>query len=292
MTLVDSVATRVPRWLRATFRPMAVLFPELATRVFEHIWFTPPRAARPNREWAKGMQPLSLEVHNRSVRGWSVGSGASILAVHGWGGRSSQLAHISTALAEKGKRVVMFDMLGHGTSDPSRLGRGRSSLLEFAATIEEAGRQLGPLEGIVAHSAGCIATLLAIRAGLAVDRVVFISPMGRPTEYVSAMVSAMGGTDRVRDDFLSRTANRLGFDWADLDLARAPKHRPPGLVIHDRNDKEVPVRFASEIARRWDARLLVTEGLGHRRILRHPDVIEAVASFYGSPDGPRATPSV
>ena len=59
-----------------------------------------------------------------------------------------------------------------------------------------------------------------------------------------------------------------------------PQLKVPGLVIHDRGDQDVSFDDAEAIVQHWpQARLLATDGLGHRRILRDAEVIEAVVSF-------------
>jgi pimeloyl-ACP methyl ester carboxylesterase len=56
--------------------------------------------------------------------------------------------------------------------------------------------------------------------------------------------------------------------------------RAPALVIHDRGDAMVPWTQGAALARAWpDARLLSTEGLGHGRILEHPQVTGAALAF-------------
>ena len=60
----------------------------------------------------------------------------------------------------------------------------------------------------------------------------------------------------------------------------APSMRIPLLVIHDRDDKEVPFRIGREIAATWPgAELILTEGLGHQRILRDAGVTDAAVRF-------------
>ena len=60
----------------------------------------------------------------------------------------------------------------------------------------------------------------------------------------------------------------------------APRLELPLLVIHDRDDREVPWVDGASIADASPrASLLSTEGLGHRRILRDPKVIEAAIAF-------------
>jgi pimeloyl-ACP methyl ester carboxylesterase len=54
----------------------------------------------------------------------------------------------------------------------------------------------------------------------------------------------------------------------------------PALLIHDANDDVVPYSEAEETAQRWaGARLFETRGLGHRRGLKDPRVIEATVEF-------------
>jgi pimeloyl-ACP methyl ester carboxylesterase len=56
----------------------------------------------------------------------------------------------------------------------------------------------------------------------------------------------------------------------------------PALIVHDRHDAEVPVTDARVIADHWPgARYLEVDVGGHRRMLKAPEVIEAVAAFVG-----------
>jgi pimeloyl-ACP methyl ester carboxylesterase len=52
------------------------------------------------------------------------------------------------------------------------------------------------------------------------------------------------------------------------------------LIVHDEDDDEVPFVRGEALANAWPgARLHVTRGLGHRRILRDPDVVSHVCAF-------------
>ena len=69
-----------------------------------------------------------------------------------------------------------------------------------------------------------------------------------------------------------------GLPLEALRLERLAAGRDAGLlVVHDREDREVPLAHGEALAATWPAaRLRVTEGLGHRRILRDPEVIAEV----------------
>jgi hypothetical protein len=67
------------------------------------------------------------------------------------------------------------------------------------------------------------------------------------------------------------------FDVPELGRA---VHMPPTLIVHDRADRSIPVADGIAIAEAWPtARLHVTSGLGHRRLLREPEVVGAVVDF-------------
>jgi pimeloyl-ACP methyl ester carboxylesterase len=58
---------------------------------------------------------------------------------------------------------------------------------------------------------------------------------------------------------------------------------PPTLVVHDRDDKEVPYRVGAAVAEAWpESELLTTTGLGHQRILTADHVLDAVADHVTS----------
>jgi hypothetical protein len=58
----------------------------------------------------------------------------------------------------------------------------------------------------------------------------------------------------------------------------------PLLVVHDENDREVPIASGELVASAWPGAVLErTRGLGHRRILRDRRVIERVAEFATNP---------
>ena len=54
----------------------------------------------------------------------------------------------------------------------------------------------------------------------------------------------------------------------------------PLLVVHDRDDRETFWSEGNALVEAWPgARLISTSGLGHRRVLREPAVIEEARQF-------------
>ncbi len=74
---------------------------------------------------------------------------------------------------------------------------------------------------------------------------------------------------------------RYGVLWDEIEVPRvAPRLNAQALVIHDRDDRLMPWTHGAAVAGQWPgARLLSTQGLGHRRILSDERVTRAAADF-------------
>jgi pimeloyl-ACP methyl ester carboxylesterase len=216
---------------------------------------------------------------------WVAGNGPTIALMHGWGGYGAQLGSFVEPLVGAGFRVALFDALGHGASAASSLGFRQSSFLDFAGGLEAIRGALGPLFGVVAHSGGAVATGLALRAGLSVERLVLLAPMATPTRYAARFDRALGVTALVGERWRARAERSVGFRLEELELVPIARDLsvPPTLLVHDRDDHEVPIAESEAIRAAWPrATLFPTEGLGHRRILRHAAVIDEVTGFLAS----------
>jgi len=255
--------------------------PPVAVRIAERLFTTPHRSRRPGREpaWASSARPMSIPSPHGQLAGWVWGTGPrTVLLVHGWSGRGLQLGCFAEPLVRAGYRVVAYDGPGHGSS-PGR----SSSLLDLADGVVAAAAAAGPLAGLVAHSLGAPAALLAAsRHSVAADALAFIAPPAR-TSVMTDWFSALSGfTPAVVERMRHRLERRLGFRWIDLEPLRLVEQiRAPLLVIHDRQDNEIPHTDGTELARRHPrGQIHSTDGLGHRRVLRDRAVIDRVTRFF------------
>jgi len=264
--------------LRGLFRIFCAVAPNSAARVALRLFRTPHRHATPLREksWMKTAEKFVFEVGGERLTAWSWGSGPTVLLVHGWEGRGSQMGAFAQPLVDAGFRAITVDGPGHGVSSSRR-----SSVPQFAEAIAVLVERMGPVHGIVAHSFGSAATGWAARQATLADRLVFVAPPGDLDRYVTFFADLLGLSPKVRLRMVSLLERRFNLHWAEIRYATmTPVDGTDLLVIQDRDDKESPFSNGIEVSSAWPgSRLHTTTGLGHRRVLRHPDVIEQVVEF-------------
>jgi pimeloyl-ACP methyl ester carboxylesterase len=204
------------------------------------------------------------------------GGGPRVLLVHGWESRASHwLAWVPSLLAA-GFDVAAIDGPGHGEES----GKPTHVLALARATVQAA-RTLGPLQGLVGHSAGSAACLYAFAQGIQTRASVHISG---PTHLTRVLDQVAGAAlpPTLWPAFHRRFETFLGQPAADFDLPRLSVGlgRHKALLLHDPVDAEVPFSSAETLRDAWPGALLETvEGLGHRRILRAPDVVARAVGF-------------
>lgn len=272
---VEGMAMRVTR---QGFRLLSRIAPGMAARAAEKLFCTPRNHGRPNHEQAAlaSAEPFSVRLGLGQLAAWRWGTGPAVLLAHGWEGRGSQLYSFVQPLVDAGYSVVAWDAPGHGDS-PGR----RSSVVEFADAVWAVGRQVGDVHGVVGHSVGCAALTHAFSEGLPVDRAVFISAPASLAEYSREFAELIGISESVLKIMVDSMERRYQLRLRDFDVERmGGPEGVPLLLIHDENDHEVGLESSRRIERVWpEARMLSTEGLGHRRILRDEEVVRSVVDW-------------
>jgi len=273
------------RWagsaLRAVAAGVARVSPAAAAALLELLFRRVGRHPVPEREraWLAGAERSSVELGGVRLPVWSWGDGPPVLLVHGWEGRGSQMGAFAGPLAAAGLRAIAYDAPGHGET-PGRL----SSMPALIDAVGAVAAAAGPLAGVVAHSAGAAATAVALRRGLFAaepEAAVFVAPGADPGRFLGVAAGWLGLPPEIARRTQRRIEGRFGIRFEDL---RTPSFAAelgrPLLVVHDRGDREVPWEEGSRIAAAWPgARLVTTRGLGHRRILRDPEVVERAVGF-------------
>jgi pimeloyl-ACP methyl ester carboxylesterase len=285
-TIVRMFAAPLP--VRAAFRVLDVAAPEWAARRAERLWFTlpRPRPAAPTEPVDAPRVRYAVEVNGHTVVGDVWGTGPrTVYALHGWAGYRGQLEPFVAPLVARGYRVVTLDAPSHGESAPGAFGPRSSSIPEFADALTAVAARHGRPYALIAHSLGATAAACALCDGLPATRVVLLAPMASALGFARQFAQVLGLGRRTFRRLVRRVEKRVGapmhhFDVPELGRAIA---MPPTLVIHDRGDVSTPVSDGAAIAAAWpSARLHVTTGLGHRRMLSAPTVVDAAVTFIDS----------
>jgi len=259
------------------FRILGSVWPEGASKVFEHLLLTPSRH-RPADRFDSNLITAGklVETADEPLHSWVWGKGPSVLLVHGWNGAAVQWNSLIGPLVMAGFRVVAFDAPAHGHAP-----RRKTNVVEWRSAVEAIANRFGPVHGVVGHSFGSLAVALAVREGVNVNRVALVSPPADLASVTHSIGRQLGFSEVVSQAFLARLGKRLGVQWDDIKSDRVIAALDmPVLVVHDEGDREIPWADGSVVAgAAKNGRLMTTQGLGHRRIVRDRGVIEAVTRF-------------
>ena len=268
-------------WLAT--RVAALVSPRLAGPLAARLWFTPwrvpvgERHARRLDEWLRPTEPVSFEVDGLRIAGFAAGSGPVVMLVHGWGERGASLGAFVDPLVDAGYRVVGIDLPGHGGSEG-----GQTDGFRIAAAIRGVCDALGGARAVVAHSMGATTTLYATHEGMPVDALVLLAPAPRLDRALKTFARMLRLSPNAVAGLKGTIERRYGAGvWHALSgHTLAAQVDVPGLIVHDRDDPQVALADSEELHSAWrGSRLVVTEELGHGRILRDPKVIDAVTGF-------------
>lgn len=208
-------SVKVPEWFRKTLRVAESVSPSLTARYVERLFLTPQRLRRPIPEEAILLRATRSSVQYQGLRlpVWSWGEGPTVLLVHGWEGRGSQLARTyAELLAERGYKVVAFDMPGHGDAPDASM-----SVIDFAEVVQRVATALGPIHAIVAHSVGGAATVISQAKLPIAKRLVIVAAPLHPRDFFTGFAAALDLSPTLQKLVIARIEARYGISLLDVD---------------------------------------------------------------------------
>ncbi|WP_082495306.1 alpha/beta fold hydrolase [Cellulomonas sp. Leaf334] len=276
-TTVRTQLPPIPPAVRSVVGALDRVAPELVARGALRLWCTPARTKD------RTTIPGGIAFRTGPIAGQIWGDGPTVYLVHGWGGHRGQLRSLVGPLVDAGLRVVAYDAPAHGESGPGELGGRRTTLPEMSTALDTVIAAHGPARAVVGHSMGAAASALAVLDGTSTERLVLVTPLADPTTYIEGFAHTLGFSERTRHRFEVRMQVLASRRLADLDVPlRAANTRlplPTTLVLSDRDDKEADHADGARIARAWPgAELVMSDGLGHRRILRDEETIKRIVA--------------
>lgn len=253
----------------------------LAEKFARKLFITPIKHKIPKREFhmeEKSYQNnLFIPAINKKIVVYSYGnSNKKILLVHGWSGRGTQLVKIADAFLENGYSTISFDAPAHGKSETKT-----TLMIEFIESILEIEKFYGPFEFAVGHSLGGMSILNAIKQGLQVKKAVVIGSGNSVINIVNTFVEKIGLPNKVAVIMKNNFEKKYHFEMESFSAYEAAKDvHIPVLVIHDADDEDIPVSEAYHLAENLtDKEILITNNLGHRKILGDTAVLHKIVEF-------------
>lgn len=274
----------IPSIILYTSKLLQTLSPKLATKFAQRLFTSPIKHKIPKREFEMDQQSkqklVYIPVIQKEIMVYEYGtSDKKVLLVHGWSGRGTQLVKIADMFLKNGFSILSFDAPAHGKSP------GKTTLMpEFIESILELEKQYGPFEFIVGHSLGGMATLNAIKRGLNVKKAVIIGSGDSVQDIINDFVKRL----QLKNIFATKMKDAFEAEYKmDMEsyssYVAAKDVAIPVLIIHDKNDSDVPHTASENIHNHLQqSELILTEGLGHRKILGDAEVIAAIENYMMS----------
>jgi pimeloyl-ACP methyl ester carboxylesterase len=206
----------------------------------------------------------------------------SVLLVHGWTGEAAFMGAFGEFLRRRGYRAVLMDLPAHGKSEGSK-----ASLFDCARAVLEVAEAFAPIRFALGHSIGAMTLLAAgeghhpLPRGFPFEAYVLVS---MPDEFCNvtrdfgAELRLTTATQCAFERRLEYLASRRISDFTGAKLLTAIDR--PALLLHSRDDNEVPFACAENIEASVPlARLMAFDNMGHRAILYAPPAVRAASEF-------------
>ena len=270
---------RLVQWL---FPKLESLLPYLARKWAVQLFFRPIPFSVPEGESAvlEYASAFHFSSGGKLLQGFEWGKGDKVvLTVHGWSGRGTQFQHFITTLVEKGYKVVSFDAPAHGKSP------GKSTdALEISQALTDLANLYENIHAVIGHSLGGVTLMLACNNGFKPNRIALICVPSIAEDIKRNFLEKVNGSEQTGeylDRYIQKKYNKSLVEISGLFLAKNIRNIPT-LLIYDEDDHDVPVNHGQELHDTLgSSRLMITEGLGHTKILKDEKVVNEVVKFIG-----------
>jgi alpha-beta hydrolase superfamily lysophospholipase len=231
---------------------VSYLTAERLTRPTNHpLRVDPRRISRDAEPWS------ARTADGLTLRGWYLPTKERrrlIVLVHGMWSSWLEMASLGRDLHARGYDVLLFDLRGHGQSDPSRLSLGSRERADIRTVMAWAGQEGFTQDrvGWLGYSMGASTLLMEAAQNHAIQAMVIDSPYGNLPELLKTQLSRHSHLPSLFNPGILAAARLIyGVKTDELVPIRAARlwGERPLLLIHGESDSIVPVSQAYELAR-------------------------------------------
>jgi len=285
--MIKKKTAKIPFSLRVTrllYNTLGRLFPVyFGNRAYEQ-WFTTMRFKTPAYELPALNSAFkeTINVNNLpiSVYIWwdkNKEPKKTLLFIHGWTGRGTQIVNYIEQLNAIGYRVISFDGPAHGYSPGEQ-----TSAMEMTDVVLALDKHYGKFDAAITHSFGGMILAYAMSLGVKIERAAMICPPNNFEIILENFQRILDLPDSVMQVVIRKSFATHGqiVRNAVNTTANVKSLSCKGLVLHDEDDIDISWHSGEEVADAWkDAEFIKTKGLGHRRIIHDKKVISSIIKF-------------
>lgn len=272
---------KIPKYLSRTARFLNRINVTWATSFALKLFFKPLPFPIPKREEDMRNRATKHELLTKNAREFLVfelrAEGPKVLMMHGWSGRGSQFFEIANFLHQKGFHILSIEAPEHG-----ELQGGPTHMIDFVDSVEETCRRFGDIDFAIGHSLGGMVLFNVLARSFWFEKLVTIGSPASIENVVGDFCTKLEMDERVTKGIIDYIESQYHIKAAEASSDYLCQvYRPEGLIVHDKQDQDVPVENARHMHQKWrGSRYMETEGLGHRRVLRDPEVHAAIYDFF------------
>lgn len=273
--------THLSHLVEVTLRCTRYLPPRLREAAYWWLFRTPFLHSRTPEQLAilASARPFLVPSGRYLLRGYRYpGNGPTVILTHGWQGSAASWFRLVPLLLEAGYSVVTFDAPGHS-------GKPRyATLPTYAQGLRDVVELFSPVYALVGHSFGGMASAKVAQELPSLRALVLLGTPDKTRSFLESFAHRTGMSYESLQQLETRMQNELAspIDEATTSLY-VSRVSCPSLVIHDTDDEIIPLEAAYAIAEGAKSSPLVTQGLGHRAIIKDSAVLEKVIAFLQNP---------
>lgn len=264
-----------------TIQILSNIFPEFFARKFYQRLLHPQIKKKRKNEidvLTKAEKEI-ISINNNNIQLYKWGNNEKkILLIHGWEGQAGNYSDLIEKLLANNYTVYSFDGPGHGKSSG-----GKNIMFDYLDTVDKVITKLD-VRKIVSHSFGSVVTTYALSQipNYKIDRYVLLTTPHTFSNYVSNISKKMGISEKAINRFLKRIENERNEKIDEFDVSKYVQNInvEKAIIIHDVNDRVIPISESEEVVRKWkNADLVEVSRTGHFRMLRTPEVANIIIEF-------------
>lgn len=210
---------------------------------------------------------------------WRAGEGPATLFVHGWDDTHRVWRQFAMDFIQNQRPALLMDLPGHGASGIESAGWAVAG-----ASVRDVCEAEGPVDTIIAHSFGCIATLWAVELGAKADYLVLIAPpLSEGKGGFRERQKKKGYSDEVIARAEALHLERTGLPISRTDFRSAVEgFAGKVLMIGSHADAECPLEAMEAMVEGLpNVIFFAVDTLGHRELAQDHGILADVLTFLG-----------